>query len=272
MHLIAQVLTLSIIALLGTSKLEASERLKQFDQNQYSPSKYGLKDLTFEVKIDGMEKDLKERYALTKVNDPRFKVYWLNPGRIEIEVLGLPPGFTNLKNELKKLVVERIEYVVPQNLSTRLRGYRFDEKKIKNDLVVLEGKDETNTKAINKIDVVLNEQGEIQSMKTTSPSGSQMVKFESSKKSWSHSKNVIDTVNISAVTGIQRNTTETKITYISKDGFGFPSSIATETTIEAMTNTEAKNKVTTSANLYFSNYEVNTGNAQKFLIGIDENN
>ncbi len=109
-------------------------------------------------------------------------------------------------------------------------------------------------------------------MKMTSPSGSQLAKFSTSRKGWSHSKNVIDQINLVSVMGIQKNTTETTISYILKDGFGFPSVISTDTTIEAMTNTESANQVKTSAKLYFTNYVVNSGEAQKYLIGVDEKN
>ncbi|PIP88856.1 MAG: hypothetical protein COW01_15230 [Bdellovibrionales bacterium CG12_big_fil_rev_8_21_14_0_65_38_15] len=250
----------------------ASDILNQFDQDQYSPSKYGLKDLVFEIRIDGIEKDLKERFALNKLDDPRYKVYWLYPGRIEIDVLGLPPGFLSLKQELKKLVFERIEYVVPQDLSSRLRGYRFDDKKLKNNLTQLTGKDETNTKPISQIELVLAPGGIIKYLKTYSPSGSQLAKFSISKKSWSHNKNVVDKVEVVGVTGIQKNTTETEISYISKDGFGFPGEIRTLSTIEAMTNTNNSTKSESKARLVLSNYEVNTGISQKYFMGLDEGN
>lgn len=250
----------------------ANEILSQFDQDQYSPAKYGLKDLVFEIRVDGIEKDLKERFALNKLDDPRYKVYWLSPGRIEIEVLGLPPGFTSLKQELKKLVYERIEYVVPQDLSARLRGYRFEDKKLKNNLIQLVGKDETNTKPISKIELVLAPGGVIKSLKTYAPSGSQLAKFSIGQKNWSHSKNVVEGVEVVGVTGIQKNTLQTEINYISKDGFGFPSEIRTKSIIEAMTNTNNSMKSETQAKLVFGEYEVNTGQAQKYFMRLDDSN
>lgn len=261
---------LIIISVISSS--QANEILTQFDQVQYSPTKYGLKDLVFEIRVDGIEKDLRERFALNKIDDPRYRVYWLSPGRIEIEVLGLPPGFASLKQELKKLVYERIEYVVPQDLSTRLRGYRFEEKNLKNNLIQLIGKDETNTKPINQIEIVLAQGGEIKSLKTYAPSGSQLAKFNVAQKKWSHSKNVVQSVEVVGVTGIQKSKILTEITYISKDGFGFPSEIRTTTTIEAMTNTKNASKNETQARLVFSDYIVNSGAAQKYFMGLDENN
>ncbi len=261
---------LAIIFIIQTTY--ANEILNQFDQDQYSPAKYGLKDLVFEIRVDGIEKDLKERFALNKLDDPRYKVYWLSPGRIEIEVLGLPPGFSSLKQELKKLVFERIEYVVPQDLSGRLRGYRFEDKKLKNNLTQLVGKDETNTKPISQIELVLAPGGIIKSLKTYAPSGSQLAKFNVAQKKWSHSKNVVERVEVVGVTGIQKNTVITEINYVSKDGFGFPGEIKTKSTIEAMTNTNSSAKNENQARLIFSDYQVNTGQAQKFFMGLDDNN
>lgn len=245
------------------------ELIQQFDQRQYSPVKYGLKDLTFEVRIENLDKELKQRFALDKVNDPHFKVYWIFPGRTEIEVNGLPPGFDALKNELKKLVVERIEYVVPQDMSGRLRGYDFETSRGPAGETLLKGTDKTHGNAISQIHLTFAGDAQLRSMKTFSPSGAQTAKFETTTKSWSHSKRVVEKVLVEGVSGVQKTRVTTTINYIAKDGFGFPAKISTETTVEAMTNQEGKNKDSMVADITFSDYLVNSGNAQKHFVEQD---
>tara|TARA_R110000868_G_scaffold55424_8_gene172349 strand:+ start:9162 stop:9986 length:825 start_codon:yes stop_codon:yes gene_type:complete len=248
-----------------------SDLIKRFDQNQYSPIKYGLKEVVFKARVDGLESSIKERYALTKLNDPHFVVYWMSPGRVEIEVMGLPKGFDALKQELKKIIYERLEYVVPQDLSGRLRGYNFQATKLKNSDVLLKGKDETHSKAISQINLVFAADSTLKSMKTYSPSGSQIAVFKSEQKPWSHSKNVVTQVVVEGVTGIQKTTVDTSINYIAKDGFGVPQSVRTNTKVEAMTNKEGAQSSTIKSEITMSDYQINTGVAQKFFMGRDGN-
>lgn len=260
---------LSLFVISVNSVYASNEMIKEFDQNQYSPIKYGLKDLIFEARVEGLEESLKLRFALDKLNDPHFIVYWATPGRIDIEVMGLPPGFETLKQELKKIIIERLEYIVPQDLSGRLRGYSFEESKSTKGTVQLKGKDETHSKPISQIHLSFDSDARLRSMKTFSPSGSQTAKFKVDVKAWSHSKRVVESVVLEAITGIQKNTVETTISYLVKDGFGLPKTIETITTVEAMTNKEGSNKETMKALLSFKDYKINSGEAQKYFMDKD---
>lgn len=264
-----KLITLFIVALGQFSLFANVELIQQFDQRQYSPVKYGLKDLTFEVRIEKLDEELKQRFALDKVNDPHFKVYWVYPGRTEIEVNGLPPGFEALKNELKKLVIERIEYVVPQDMSGRLRGYEFETSRGPAGETLLKGTDRTHGNVISQIHLTFAGDAQLRTMKTFSPSGAQTAKFESGTKSWSHNKRVVEKVLLEGVTGIQKTSVITTIDYISKDGFGFPSKISTETTIEAMTNQKGESQESMTSNVIFANHNVNSGEAKKYFMEQD---
>tara|TARA_R110000868_G_scaffold97619_9_gene268617 strand:+ start:7539 stop:8369 length:831 start_codon:yes stop_codon:yes gene_type:complete len=270
----AQFLKLICLLFLCLSVFDAganndTDMIKRFDQNQYSPIKYGLKEVVFEARVSGLEESIKNRYALTKLNDLHFSVYWLSPGRVEIEVIGLPPGFDTLKQELKRIIYERLEYVVPQDLSGRLRGYNFESSRMKNSDVLLKGKDETHSKAISQINLVFAQDSSLKSMKTFSPSGSQTAVFKSEVKPWSHSKRVVTQVSVEGVTGIQKTIVETAISYVAKDGFGVPQSIKTNTKVEAMTNKDGAQHSTISSEILLSDYKINTGTAQKYFAGRD---
>ncbi len=160
---------------------------------------------------------------------------------------------------------------MPQDLGGRLRGYNFQATKLKSGDVLLKGKDETHSKAISQINLIFASDSSLKSMKTYSPSGSQTATFTSEQKPWSHSKNVVTQVTVEGVTGIQKTTVETSISYIAKDGFGVPQSIKTSTKVEAMTNKEGAQSSTIKSEIIMSDYQINTGTAQKFFTGRDGN-
>jgi len=245
------------------------EVIQQFDQQQYSPAKYGLKDLTFEIRVENLEQDIKKRFSIDQIKDLHFKVYWLTPGRTAIEVHGLPTGFEALRNELKKIVVERIEYVVPQDMATRLRSYDFKLEKNSNGQTVLNGTDKTSHNVINQIQLVFDRENQLRSMKTTSPSGSNTATFQASEMPWSHSKKVVREVALSGVMGLQKTNVVTKLDYVAIDGFGFPAGIESITKVTAMTNQDEKSTNEMSSKMTFSSYKINDGSARKYFMELD---
>ncbi len=242
--------------------------INQFDQRQYSPAKYGLKDLVFKVKVKGLEQELKQRFALTQMQDPHFVVYWMSPGRTAIEVQGLPAGFEALKNELKKIVLEKFEYVIPQEMSGRLRSYEFQQSRGPAGETLLKGTDRTQTHMINQIHLTFGQDARLEIVKTFSPRGAETTSFETATKPWSHSKRVVEKVVHESTTGVRKNKVETKISYTNKDGYGLPEKIITESTF-VIPGESKDESVSSNSALTFTAYQVNAGVAQKYFASMD---
>lgn len=251
-----------IFIMLTSAALADVGLINQYDQKKYSPATSGVKDLVFEVRLKNLAKDLKERFALTKVSDPHFVVYWLSPGKTAVDVRGLPPGFDALKNELKKVILMNLEYVVPQDMAPRFRSYEFKELKKNADEVVVRGTDRTQGNFVSEVELAFNTAGILTNLKSMTPAGTENVSFKSSKKTWSHSKDALDetVTSIKQVGGVIEN--KTTISYENYNGVGLPESITTISTIK-IENEEVKEQG--SATLNFSEYKINSGDAQKFF-------
>ena len=105
----------------------------------------------------------------------------------------------------------------------------------------------------------------LKEFKTFSPTGVNSTDFELTSKGWSNNKWVVSKMTTKLIQGIQLTTIENDFTYQSVKGFGFPKKVDIETSQEIMANKKS-NKRTVSSSIEFSNFEVNTGKAQRFMM------
>jgi hypothetical protein len=241
--------------------------IENFDIRYYHPVNYGLKDLVFEVRIKNLLESLNKRLSLGTLSDIYFKVYWMLPGKYKIEVAGLPKGFKEIKSELKSMIKNRLDFVIPEKLAPKVRSYSLQSKKIKSGMTII-GKDKTHTRAVNEIRLRFNRKGMLEGFKTLSPMGVNNSHFKMSAKGWSHNKWLVDKLTVDSIQGIQKTSMKHKVDYVAIDGFGFPSKVVISTTQELMetkTSKAAKSKREHKSEILFSSYEVNTGKAQRFI-------
>lgn len=244
-----------------------SEVIENFDLRSYDPVRNGLKDLTCEIRLKGLTERLRKELVSLKIpGEVYYKLYWLYPGKLDIVIEGLPKGFNELKNNLKNLVVNRVDYLIPQKLGKRLRSYKMTTKSVKNGLLV-KGEDPTNTKAVNRIELMFDGDERLLSYKSYSPLGFQQSTFEYGKKSWSKNKWVLEKSFAKTIQGPQVTEIETEIDYGNQVGFGFPESIEIETTqyVVAPGEKEKKQERKGETVLTLSKYKINSGEAQKYF-------
>lgn len=241
------------------------EVVESFDLRTYDPIQNGLKDLYCEVRLKGLTERLKkELVSLNIKGEVYYKLYWLYPGKVDIVVEGLPKGFQELRNNLKNLIVNRIDYLVPHKLGKKLRSYELRSKKISSGVMV-EGTDPTNNQAVNKLEISFDREGRLKSYKSYSPLGFQQSNFGYIKKSWSKNKWVLNNSKAKTIQGPQVTEIETGIDHENVVGFGFPGKIKITTTqyIVAPGKEEKKQERTGTSELSFSKYEINSGKATK---------
>ncbi len=248
------------------ANLKTPEVIQTFDVRTYSPVNYSLKDLTFEIRLKKLTDIVKKRLVDIKIEEVFFKVYWVFPGRFDIQVEGMPKGFHEIKNELKTLVINRLDYVVPQKLMPKLRSYQLKESKTSRGTLVIAA-DLTQQKSVNEIKMFFDKGGKLVSFNTSSPAGAQKSKMVMSPKSWSHNKWVVDRVVSRSIAGIQTTKIENDIKYFNKDGFGFPQTISILTTqkIQAPSPKARPQERQVRSTINFSNYRVNSGEAKKYF-------
>jgi len=250
------------------SSIFANSAVSDFDLISYSPIKVGLKDLVCEVRLDGLTEQVKKQYVTVKVADEVFyKLYWMYPGKIYIDVEGIPHGFDQLKQSLVGLVVNRLDYLIPQDLAPRVRGYELKKVGGRHGETLFEGTDPTNTKAATKIEIGFDSKGVLKRYKSYSPLGFQESTFDYVKKSWSKNKWVLEGVNAKMIQGPQVTESNTKIEYEKVSGYGLPKIISVKTRQKIVAPGEGEKKVERSgeSRITFANYKLNMGEAQKFF-------
>jgi hypothetical protein len=260
---------LAIILLLKLTNIMAettSRPFHSFDLKVYNPQKIGLKDLTYEVRISNLKDILKSKLTIPIKNEVYFKAYWMSPGRLKVEVYGLPEGFVELKNELSKLVHMRSDLVIPQSFSNKMRSYKFSKKR-EAQYLVYTGIDESNQRSINKVTAKLTSDSILKSFTTFSPLGKQSAEFSFAKSSWSNNKLSLKKLETTAMAGITKTNMITEIDYIVVEGYGFPKTVKVQTIVEIVGRQGQNDKKKVNIMISFSNYKINKGEAVKALKG-----
>ena len=259
---------LAVLPIFSSNGANTPAEIENFDIRYYHPANYGLKDLVFEVRVKNLLENLNKNLSLGTLADVYFKVYWMMPGKYKIEVAGLPKGFKEIKSDLKNLIKNRLDFVIPQKLAPKVRSYSLTSRKSKKGVQII-GRDKTHTKAVNEIQLDFNKKGMLSKYKSMSPMGVNSSSIRMSAKGWSHNKWLIDNLKIDTIQGINKITMSHDVDYLSIDGFGFPAKVTITTSSELMKTKKSKARKTSNpvtSEILFSKYEVNTGKAQKQII------
>lgn len=263
---------LSIATIFGTTSVWAqskNETIEQYEIRSYDPQKSGLTDLVFEARIDNLTEILNKTQTFGKLVDVYFKVYWLSPAQYKIEVMGLPKGFQEVRDDLTTLLKGKLEFIIPEKFSERFKAYTLKSEPVA-DGKLIKAIDDSYTLAVPEVDLVFDNNGRLKTLETKAAASSVKTEFFQTPKSWSNNKLVMDRVVSVNKQGLAVNTITNTIEYVSVNGMGFPSKVSvknlTEATIPAHgKEKEKKVKNETNSAIRFSKYEVNTGKAQRFM-------
>ena len=256
---------LSSNALYSQTKIEEFE---QYEIRSYDPQKSGLTDLVFEARVDNLTEILNKTQTFGKLVDVYFKIYWVTPNQYKIEVMGLPKGFDEVREDLSTLIKGKLEFVIPEKFSNQYKGYTFKVEPIA-DGKLIKAIDDTFTMAIPEVDLVFDKNARLKTVENKS-TVVMKTEFFQSPKSWSNNKIVMDKIVSVSKQGPATTTVTNTIEYQSTTGMGFPSKIAVKTVTEAMVpatkkDKEKKLKNESGTTIHFSKYEVDTGKAQRFI-------
>jgi hypothetical protein len=258
-----------LATIVGNSEAQAQNisEIEQYEVRTYTPINYGLKDLVFEVRVKNLKEILEGQYNLKNIVDIYFKVYWIFPGQYQINVEGLPEGFVELAAELKSILKGKLEFVVPKDISSKLRPYKLSYKS--KTPTVIEGVDPTQGRMANRIELIFEESGKLKKFRSFSPYKVTESILGLGIKSWSHNKWVVEEYSMIIKTGQELLTEKNEISYKAYSGVGLPILISTTTTVEVKRQQDGKEELvklsSQASELTFSKYEVNTGKAKKAM-------
>lgn len=263
---------LILVSLLVSTAIAQSSNaeIDQYEIRSYDPQKSGLVDLVFEARVEKLTDILNKTETFGKLVDVYFKIYWLSPSQYKIEVMGLPKGFQEVRDDLTALIKGKLELIIPEKFSTKFNGYTLKTQPLA-DGKLIKAIDDTYTLAIPEVDLVFDNNGKLKILETKSGLTAIKTEFFQAPKSWSNNKLVMEKmITTTKQTGIVSVSTST-IDYLTKAGMGFPSKVTIKNTIETVIpargkEKEKKVKNESSSVLNFTTYEVNTGKAQRFIV------
>lgn len=246
-----------------------NEVVEQYEIRSYDPQKIGLIDLVFEARIDNLTEILNKTQNFGKLVDVYFKIYWLSPAQYRVEVMGLPKGFKEVRDDLTTLIKGKLEFIIPEKFSEKFKGYTLKSEPVSNGKLI-KAIDDSYTLAASEVDLVFDTNGRLKTLETKAMSSSVRVEFFQTPKSWSNNKLVMDKVISVTKKDSVVSTVTSSVEYVSVNGMGFPSKVSIKNSSEASVpaqgkESEKKIKRETNSAILFSKYEVNTGKAQRFM-------
>lgn len=242
---------------------DPSEYMKNFDAKIYSLKSKGVKEFVVDIESNKLTKQLNDQQVFGKIEELYFRTYWTAaPERIAIEVMGMPEGFKEVKEELKALIMSVLENLFPPTLAQKFTGYKFS-KGTSAQLFVAQ--DTTGIASTPSYNLKFNEQDVLEEITGNRLIGTFSVRPTYAKEGFSDGKLVLkEQVSISTDNGSSVKISR-ELDYGKVEGVGVLTGL-TVTTEQKGSRPEVQT-MTTTETLNFKNYKINQGEALKYFLG-----
>ncbi len=234
------------------------ELLKTADQKSYTPRIKGISDLVVDVESDKIKNQLNELKTLGHIKKLVFKIYWTaQPERFAVEVIGLPEGFKEIKDDLRINVAKVFEDIIPVPLEKKFASFELTRKVPKNVIA----KDKNTLAPISSYELVFDANDRLEQVIANRPVGEMNTKYVYERTAFSDGKWVNKSQETIIKEAGQQVTIRKEVSYQAIGGMGFPTNIQVST---KMTSDAGSNE--SSEDFKFSNYQINKGDALKFFL------
>jgi hypothetical protein len=255
---------LSFLICFGVGAQDVVSLIKTHEEKSYNPRQKGLTDLVVDMVSPQITKQLNDQLIFGTLKDVSFRIYWTaTPERLSIEVLGMPEGFNEIKQDLKRTIIAQFEGVIPIPLDKKFLKYKLqlDPKNKKG----ITAKDHTGLQVIPEYILNFNNDGRLSEIIAKKSIGEAVTKFTWKKSSWSDPRSFIEKTEMTSIDGPQETNTASVTTWIVEKNIGLPSKLEI-TTIQKIRDQEGKNQERKIVeDFLFSNYKVNEGEALKWF-------
>lgn len=235
------------------------ELLKTADQKLYNPRSKSITDLVVDVESDKIKEHLNEQKTFGTIKEFAYRFYWTaQPERLDVEVIGLPDGFKELKDELRSSGLKLFEDIIPIPLEKKFSSFEISKKTER----VLTAKNKDSLAAVTKLDLVFNSQDLLQEIISYRAVGEMSTSFEYEKTSFSDGKWVLKSQKTQIEEGGQKITMSKDISYQVVAGAGFPLEV------KVMTKQNGSAGKHEQSELYkYKTIQLNKGEALKHFLG-----
>lgn len=254
-----------LLLLIATSAIaqDPNTYLKNFDNKIYSLKSKGVTDFVVDIENPQITKQLNDQKLFGKLEEVIFRTYWTaKPERLAIEVIGLPEGFREMKEELKLGVMGIMDNLIPLTSAQRFNGYKFSAGKAAREFVA---EDITGIAPITSFILKFDEQDKLVEITAVKNIGTMVVNPEYKKESFADGKWVLNEQTTTTSEQGQTLIVTKELDYGKTNGIGVLTEVEIETE-HKMTVPESKT-IKTSEKFSFKNYKINTGDALKYFLG-----
>lgn len=234
-----------------------------FDNKVYSLKTKGVKDFVVDITSSKLTQQINDQKTFGTVKKVMVRAYWTaNPERLDLEVLGLPEGFREAKEELKASVLPLLDNIIPMTIPQRFTGYKFSPgSKAKEFLAT----DTTGVAPIPSFVIRFDAQDRLTEIVGNRPIGSSTLELLYEKKAFSDGKWVLTQATNVTSEALHTITFTRKVDYGTSQGLGVVTGV-TLTTQQKWEKANAK-PVSQSDEVRFENYKINSGDAFKHFLG-----
>lgn len=256
-----KVLFFSLFMIASAFAQDPAAYLKSFDAKVYSLKTKGVTDFVVDIESSKLTKQINDQQLFGKVEELIFRTYWTaQPERLAIEIIGLPDGFKEVKEELKMAMLQMMDNILPQTTAQRFTGYKFVQSKSREILA----QDTTGIAPIPSFVLKFDEQDKLVEVIGNKPIGTYVVKPVYEKPSFAEGRFVLTSQTTTSSENGQTLTVTKKLDYGKVQGI----SVVTE--VDVTTEHRGLDKdarpVRFSENIEFKNYKINEGAALKYFL------
>jgi hypothetical protein len=240
--------------------------LSSFDSKIYSLKNRGVKDFTVDISSPKLTRQLNEQGVFGKVEKLTFRLYWTAmPERIAVAVLGLPDGFNEVKESLKRNVLLVLEDLLPVPMEQKFSTYAISQGPTTKELIA---KDQTGVAPIQSFVLKFNDKDIL-----TNVIGKKAVGIFNVENTYESNiapegklvltKQITSSVENGLITVITK-----ELDYTKSNGIV----VLDEVSSSLINKIEAKDAKAIEVKdlIEFSNYKINVGEALKYFLSEDD--
>ncbi len=243
---------------------DAQSIFKKFESKSYSIKMKGVKDLVFDLESELLTRQINEQQVFGKIDQLFFRVYWtLNPDRVAVEVIGLPEGFKEMKEELKASISPFIDEIISKPLESKFTGYKFSVKPLTNEVIAT---DSTGLAPIPSHHLKFDQEDRLIQIVSNKPVGSMVLDFQYEKNRSNDGKWLKNQEIISINENGQEIISSKIFNYTSLSGITFIQEV--KLTTEKKSGNKTVEQIKISDKIKFSHFKVNEGLAMKYFLSM----